>query len=499
MSNNPDLVNYRHPTLANLWGLLETAHDLWIGRRAWFDDTPAIDQGLSYYKAVKINNKAQRYLPRGEGEESSNYISRLANSRFDRFFRNAIEKDFASILSRFQVKDIHPVIESHLNNFDRKGNSIYVFAHSWISKALRDGMAGVFINYPRVPEGTRLYDIQSENLRPYPILYQRKDILNWRFDFDQFGQRHLTKLVLVDYGSINSGLFGVETQIQYKYLYMEEDGYQYCQILGIDSDKTGNEVMYEIEAPVRTAMPYISFVPLGLDQDPFEADLPFEDLMDLNISHYRKQSGTDWYMELCKGPTLNCNDLNPAQFDPNRVESIKLGPHSVIRNKETSWLFLPPQATEPMNTDVDRIEDKIHRQTLAFLSGNAAKTATEALLESTQTQANILGMAEYIESAFQTLFRMWTDYVLLEPVPYSGSISLEQTLGLVKMAIMGDVKDVITAFEKGILSRPLTLRLLQERGFFGNEFTPEQMEGEIAGISIGNGGEAIPEDAPLGL
>lgn len=499
--NDPNVISYKHPTLQDIEGLLEIAEDLWIGKRSWFDDTVPVASGSSVYKAWKATNRAYRYLPMGDGEKTENYLDRLIMSRFEKYFRTAIERDYASILSRFTISDLHPAIQPWLNNFDRRGNSIHVFAHDWISYALRDGMAGVFLDYPRIPEGMSLAEIQGASLRPYPVLYQRKDVTNWAYEFDDYGQPYLTRLVLRDKVPVPDGKYGIKIEEQYKHLFIGEDGFQYCERIGVERNPDHSELEYLIEPPFRTGVNYIAFIPLGLSADPFNADLPLEDLMDLNVSHYRKQSDIEWYEHLCSAPTLLIRELNPSQSDPTQTRSVKLGPHSVIYNREAEWLGLDAAKMAGAKETLVAIEEKIQHKTLAFLSGNSAPTATQAILESTQTQANVLGMAEFIESAFQTLFKMWADYVLIDPVENAGTISLEQTLGLVKMAIIGDAKDVIVAFKENLLSRSLSLKLLNNRGFFGNDFSDDDLLRELSGTDVLNtGGEAIPEDAvPLGL
>lgn len=499
--DDPNIISYRHPTLQDIGGLLEIAQDMWIGKRAWFDDTPALASGSSVYKSWKADNRAYRYLPMGDGEKIENYVDRLIMSRFDKWFRTAIERDYASILSRFTFNDLHPAIEPWLNNFDRRGNSIHVFAHDWISYALRDGMAGVYLDYPRIDGDMSMADVVDNGLRPYPVLYQRKDIINWEYSYDEYGHAHLTRLVLRDVMPVKDGKYGTKMEHRFKHLFLGEDGFQYCEIIGVDRNPDFSEVEYIIEVPFRTGLNYIAFIPLGLSADPFNADLPLEDLIDLNISHYRKQSDLDWYEHLCSAPTLVVRELNPAQSDPTQPRSIKLGPHSVIYNREAEWLGLDSSKTVALKESLVMLEEKIQHKTLAFLSGNASPTATQAVLESTQTQANVLGMAEFIESAFQTLFKVWTDYVLIDPIEDAGSISLDQTLGLVRMAITGDAKDVIVAFKENLLSRDLALKLLRNRGFLGNDFSDDDLSVELSGGKVLNdGGKAIQEDAvPLGL
>jgi hypothetical protein len=497
LATDPNLISYHHETLQGIMPQLDFVSDMWIGKRAWFDDNRFVVMGNQVQWGRTEEQKSFKYLPRAAAEEPLDHVERLQLSRFDRYFRNAIEKDFASLLSRFSVDDAHPSIDESLPNFDRQGNSIYTFAHDWIAYALRDGMAGVLVDYPRVEPGTRRDQIAGLGLRPYPVLYKRENIINWDYFYAPSGEIILTELVLVDYVRVAEGTYGSTVETRYKRLWLE-DGRQWCEIKRVETDgKGGQPQEVTVEPPFMTGAESITFVPLALSINPFEAEIPLEDIANLNLSHYRKQTDMDVFLHLCSGPTLNVNDLNPAATSRD-APVVKVGPRAVLRNVEAKWIGVDPSSLESLRLDVAAVEEKIKALTLAFFSGNASPTATQVLIESTQTQANILGMAEFIESAFQTLFTFWVGYIDPSYSGDIGTVSLEQVLGLVRLAMTGDIKDVFEAILNGILSQELGLKLLKMRGFFGSDFSEDDLQAELRMRRVGIA-QSDPVDEPLGV
>jgi hypothetical protein len=146
--------------------------------------------------------------------------------------------------------------------------------------------AGVYLDYPRIPADMSMADVIDNGLRPYPVLYQRKDILNWDYSYDEYGHAYMTSLVLRDVMPVKDGKYGTKMEQRFKRLFLGEDGFQYCEIIGVDRNPDFSQVEYIIEEPFKTGLNYIAFIPLGLSADPFNADLPLEDLIDLNISHF---------------------------------------------------------------------------------------------------------------------------------------------------------------------------------------------------------------------
>jgi hypothetical protein len=100
----------------------------------------------------------------------------------------------------------------------------------------------------------------------------------------------------------------------------------------------------------------------------------------------------------------------PPVFPP-----LVIGPNSVVDIPvDADFFFAEPSgnAIASSQADIEKLESAMDRVSLSAMSGigDAAKTATESMLNAAQSQSVLSGMARRKESAVQAVFADWVDY-----------------------------------------------------------------------------------------
>ncbi len=472
-TNPPDLPNYQHPKYRETLHSLVFIEDMWIGRSQWFrygsDD-------------IQDPEKADCYLPTESEEPADAYLNRLKRSRFERRFRNAIEKDFAGLLSQFVLKEAPRSLLQYQDNVDLRGNSLSVFLREADKLALRDKYCFILIEYPPQDES-----IQSEadrlqsGRRPYLVLLNRASVINWQVDYHN-GKEVITKLVFLktdyrpdsEYGSKMVELYYVLVPGAYA-------AYELVEINGetrvkLATDKDGDEIIG------RTSLDYIPVNIHSLtDVNVLEGDdsFPLQDLAEMNLELYQLESEKREILHKCNIPTLVIDRRNKEGFiasdgdDLHRATAI--GPNTVMYDCDVTWAEPTGKAIAATQDDIKLLNQRIDTQTLAFLSGsNVARTATEAEINSTQSRSNYANLAVAKESSFNNIATIWGSYE-----GEAGNWAIECDRNLFKSPLDLTVAEIQDLYLTGVISINLCLTILRAKKVFGDNFTEEDLELEL--------------------
>ena len=475
MSDNPNLPDYQHPKYREALSSLIFLEDMWAGRSNWYRYNNNND--------IYNSEKAFCYLPPESEEPIEAYLSRLKRSRFERRFRNAIEKDFSGLLSQFVLKEAPRSLLQNQDNIDLRGNSLRVFLKEADKLALRDKYCFVFVEYPPfdqsiVSEADRL----TAGRRPYLVLLTRSQVINWQVDYVN-GKEVLTKLVFRksiyrpdgEYGTTEIELFYVCLGGAYAAYEIVANGGQSIAKLAIDD--RGQEIIGQ------TSLSYIPITIYSLtDTNVLETDVnsfPLQDLAEMNLELYQLESEKREILHKCNMPTLVIDRRNSEGYIPsdgmdfNRATTI--GPNTIMYDCDVSWAEPTGRAIAATQEDIAKLNTRIDTQTLAFLSGSKTpRTATEAELDSSQMRSNYANMAIAKESAFNTLATIWGDY----EGDY-GNWAIECDRELFKSPLDIGVSEIQELYLTGVISINLCLSILRAKKVFGDNFTEQDLRLEL--------------------
>ncbi len=356
-----------------------------------------------------LEGRERAYLPKEAKEPPQAWADRIKRTTFDNRFEPAI-KDYAGLLSVFGLNDdVAQSIIDNKDNIDQCGNDLWTFFHEVDQYCLRDGWCGVMVEYPPDdPNINSQADLLESDRRPYLVLIDRRDILNWRTTKTN-GKPQLARVTIRETRLEPDGDYGEKEVVYYRVLVRGE--YFVFQII----EGKGNEAqLLLVESGVTSLreipLVYYSVTESGL----FSAKAPFLNLAKLNIEHFQKRSGLNEVLRKCNLPVPVRKGLIRTVDDLKKVPPLVIGPNSVLDiPADGDFFFAEPSgaAIAATRVDIKDLEAAMDRMTLDFLtSGDRQKTATEVVLDSTKTSANLKGVARRKESAMQQVFKFWANY-----------------------------------------------------------------------------------------
>jgi Domain of unknown function (DUF4055) len=373
---------------------LEFIADIYAGSKAWVSD----------------DSKAKTYLPPFSKEGSDSYKARLKRSLFNNFFAPAC-KGFPGFLADLQgVETLHPNLVECLDDIDLCGNNFVSFLWQCDLKVIRDGFCGILIDMPRIPRDDNgkklvrtLADQKTFKTRPYLVLLDRRNILSASCDMIQ-GKLQLHRVTIREYVDQPVGKFGTETITRYKTF--GSDG-SYCVEVLIEQNNDILSLVLEEGFSDLKECPIVLYS--ATDINPLEAEPPLYNLAEKNRYYYELASEYRDIIHKMNVPVPVRVGLmqpgNPDQVIPPMILGAGV---DVPQNGNFFFAELQGNVLETDRTELTALEISMNADSLRFLSsGNGGKTATEAILESTQVKANLNGMATLKESALQEISAKW--------------------------------------------------------------------------------------------
>lgn len=419
----------------------------------------------------ELEGREKAYLPKETKEPSQAWSDRIRRTTFDNRFEPAI-KDYAGLLSVFSLNDdVAQSILDNKDNIDQCGNDLWTFFHEADQYCLRDGCCGIMVEYPpEDPSINSQADLLESDRRPYLVLIDRRDILNWRTTKIN-GLPQLTRVTIRETQLEPDGDYGEKEVVYYRVLV--PGSFFIYQIIDTERGQQLIEVDHGFTSLTEIPLVYYSVTESGL----FSAKAPFLNLAKLNIEHYQKRSQLNEVLRKCNLPVPVRKGLITGLQELKNVPPLVIGPNSVLDIPASGdFYFAEPSgvAIAASKDDIKDLEAAMDRMTLDFLtSGEHQKTATEVLLDSTKTSANLKGVARRKESAIQQIFKLWVSYT---GESVGGGITQDESLLSIPLTPeqTGKLEDLQSL---GLISHRTLLLLLQAGKVLPRQF---DIDAEVA-------------------
>jgi hypothetical protein len=259
--------------------------------------------------------------------------------------------------------------ESYLEDITLGGESLQMLAQRTTKENINIGRYGILTDYPTDPLAKQ---------QPYLATYKAEDIVNWRVELLS-GQKTLTMVVLREQLETHdaSDQFTTVFVEQYRVLELVDAGtpnavYEVGLWRRVKDDALGRERWVEQERtrPVRRKLPLreIPFVFVGpLDTEPDVSESPVQDLVDLNLAHYRTMADLKHGLHYTALPTPWVSGAFADSSTPLRIGS------------STAWVL--PQGAQAGMLQVSggfeglRTDERELRQMMASVGARLLETA----------------------------------------------------------------------------------------------------------------------------
>lgn len=473
VEQDPSLPDYQHLFYREILPTLIELQDLWDGKENWFKNGMMVD-----------SEKCNRYLPREKHDLDFQYIHRLERSRYENRFRDAIEKDFAGLLTQFQLKDASEALEKYQDNIDLKGNSLTAFLKAADALALRDGLCYIYADYQRADPNIRGEDErQARGRRPFLILYPRHQIHNWEVHYE-YGEEQIDLVIIKEYAYVKVGKYGQELEERYRIL--TPGAYEVQKIIESDGQKVAVPALDSNGNAIAgtTNLTKVPLIPYSLTStESFEVNtFPTKDIADLCLELYRLHSDKLENLHLCNIPVPTFHEKNleySTKGEKNSTKEAVINYSTAYWNVDLKWAEPDGKAILHSQQECKTAHAAIDSKTLAFLSGSQiARTATEANLDASQSRSNFAGLSAQKESAVERVFKFFDAYESdINNTKTSSRIEVDKKL--IDIVSNLSPKDLIEFQTTGAFSKEFVLRRLSEIKAFGRYLTDEEIAEEL--------------------
>jgi len=281
-----------------------------------------------------IHAAGERYLPKLTDQTTDDYQAYKTRAQFFNATWRTISALSGMIFRRPPVIDVAPSVEPYLDDVTMSGISFHILAQRATLEVLTTGRLGILVDYPQQSvEGMTLADAQKLNLRPSMNTYPAESIINWRTG--RVGNQNvLTLVVLTEEAALEGNEFEHKTETRYRVLDLFNGAYR-VRVFRIDDKGEDEQVGGDI-FPVMSGKPldFIPFYFIGVDDTtPDIDDPPLNDLIDLNLDHYRLDADYKHGLHFTGLPT----PVVSGYTRENENEKLYVGSSS-------AWVFPDPQA-----------------------------------------------------------------------------------------------------------------------------------------------------------
>lgn len=247
-----------------------------------------------------IKDAGETYLPKMSGISDAEYLAYKARACLFGAFGRTVDGLMGMVARKVPEREISGGLTSLLDSVDNAGTALDEFALNAVRDIITVGRGGFLVEYPTIPDGTTVGEVERNKLRPHASYYHAESIVDWRTQ--RVGNAEILTMVklreTIARPSANDP-WVVEAVTQYRVL--ELAGGVYSQSLFVQSGKTSEKsseyVLKWSIVPQLGGVPFreIPFVFVGTVQ---VSKPPLIDLATLNIAHYRNsadyENGLHW-------------------------------------------------------------------------------------------------------------------------------------------------------------------------------------------------------------
>jgi len=460
-TNDPSLVSYHRPELVRQLPALELAHHCWH----LLDGTYADSTGTT-------KNIKEKYLSQEPAEPRSAYEARLTRSTYAPIYRDSI-RAYAGLLNRFQLVDTPASLLEAEADVDLQGESIQSFWNRCDEKALRDG--GVFVMVDMTPEQgeTNFFDEQNSDRRPYLIMVDRANVINWSIEYDGGRERVVHATIRQFRQRAVPGSYGVELDAVYHVLRPN-------LVETYRLEKRDREWIQIKEREVNTSISVVPLVWYGATDPHFaHGDMPLNALAELSIQHFQMRSDLQELLHKCAMPVPV---RTGAKIGPDgKPIPLILGPNTAVDldAEGGKFEFAEPsgRSLERHQAEIQHLELLMDRSSLNFLYGANIKTATEASLRASQVASQVAALTRNKTSSFTTVMRLWAAYSgEFDQITSESGIAINDSL-ISRPLDASEIAQLVNLYSQGLLSKRTVLDELQRGGILDPDL---KIEEEIA-------------------
>ena len=476
----------------------DTHHPLYDAMRLRWTVCRDVAGGTEVFRA-----KRDTYLPRFEGEESTDWAARVDMS----FVFDALAQTVAALVGLAFRKDpvLGPDVPVQMKelweNLDGEGTHGALVAQQVLTDALLDGHAGLLVDYPAVPANLSAAQEQALGARPYLVPLTASQIINWRVEAVG-SRRMLTLLVVEELAPQAVGAFGHQSLRRWRVFYqrwqdeartlpfVEYEVYEQAAAV------TGTGPRLVVGPAVLGNQSTIPFFPVygGCKRDWMVSDPPLIGLAYSNINHAQVASDRRYSLHKCAIPVPVFVGRAPSATGGEEIKMSSSSGIDVVIGGNAFYMEPAGAALGALREELLDIEKRMAGQGLSLLQRDqaAAETATAFALQRSREESRLATAVRSCQDALEGALGAMAAYLRLLD---GGSVEMSRdftTLGI----SANEIATLSTLVERGQLPLSRLLGALAKGGVLPEDINPEQAADQAQREQAA--GEPAPAPMPTG-
>jgi len=366
---------------------------------------------------IAIKAKRETYLPIPETNTDKNQ-NRLA---YEKYLSRAVFYPVTSrtkdgLIGQVFQKDVSielpTSLENLISNVDGVGTSIEQQAKQTLKNVLAFGRCGLLSDFPVVEQGRAVTraDIENGNIRPRVIVYEAKNIINWR-ETSNGGKTELTMIVLKEQKIVEDDGFEFECEDRWR-VYKKEDNKVLVQLWKAkDKTNISEKTEYEqdgediiLTGQNNKPLTKIPFEFVGsMNNDSSVDDSPLYPLACLNIAHYRNSADYEQMLFITGQATPVFSGLTEDWNEKYIAGKVLLGSSNAIGLPAgASATLLQAQSNSLPMEGMTHKEDQMKAIGAKLIEPNQTqRTATETEIEESSDASVLSSCSKNVSSAYR--------------------------------------------------------------------------------------------------
>lgn len=391
---------------------------------------PAVDEMRKYWAVVDalmggtsaMRAAGEQFLPKWPKEEKEAYEFRLNGSTLLPAYLETVRNNTGRVFAEpIQLaEDAPPEIVELMEDIDRQGNNLQVWAKSFFELGLSRGMALVLAEFPPTTdeEGRPLYKNKAQEkaakVRPYAVVIKPSQILGWK--------------------AAQSDKESILTQFRYIETVEEEDAENEFNVLQVEQirvldvgmwrtyRKTANGKGWELHSQGVTSLGFIPLAVFNPGQTGFMTTVPpLMELAHLNIKHWQSQSDQDNILHVARVPILvsiGVSDGVDETGNPIKWE-MTIGSSSAVRidnpDGDLKYVEHTGAAIKSGAESLTELKDEMRMAGAKLMQKDKqqTKTATQAEEEAAVELSPLETMAGMLEDCIDNLLYFFASFMRL--------------------------------------------------------------------------------------
>lgn len=417
---------------------------------------------------AEMRKAGKTYLPRWPNEDQQSYDARLKVATLFPAFKRTVEvlagKPFSKPLTIGD--DVPAKIKAWCEDIDMQGRNLHAFAASQCEEALRPGLSGILVDYPKT-EGVRtIAEEAAAGVRPYFVHILAENILGCRSQRVN-GAEVITQLRLLECVAEEDGEF-------------EEKEIEQVRVLRpgnwrvFRKKKTEQGEKWILHEEGVTTLQKVPFVPVYGQRTGFmRAMPPLLEMAYMNCKHWQSQSDQDTLLHVARVPILAIIGVDDENF------KLTVGASAAVKlptDGDMKFVEHTGKAIEAGRLSLLDLEDQMRQagaELLVIKPGNI--TESQTLADNEQGMCALQRIVNDLEDAIDAALQLMAEWV---GEGQGGHVEVFKDFGVATLAeASAEILQKMNA--TGSLSNQTLFEEMQRRGMIRPEVKWEEEEARI--------------------